>query len=237
MKKLFYMALFGMVALMSQSCGGADNKNSDSETTDTETENAATEKEESSESSSGISFKIIPELIQFDRYTPEKVGKWYINRPCGIIVCDDSGTPIMYDDENAENYDSFAFAFFCANIVAHNFINKNYDNFSFASESEALNKWESDYVPQIEPFLELCLNMPVAANVCPPQIQEWFNKVYYDNKDKNMYLEDSGYGFRSYEIDNPNFMGNRPYIRIYRFDDESHPEYYGALAIGYHYYF
>ena len=222
------MALFGMVALMSQSCGGAGNKNSDSETTDTETENAATEKEEFSESSSGISFKIIPYIGEHDGLISELKGKWFIGIS-SVIVCDDSGTPIMYDDENAENYDSFAFAFFCADRVVHNFILSK-DNL-FNNESEAFNKWKSDYAPQIEPYLELCLNMPVAANVCPPQIQEWFNEAYYDHKDKNMYLENSGYGFRSYEIDNPNFMGNRPYIRIHRFDDEDHPEYYGALAI------
>lgn len=216
MKKLFYMALFGMVALMSQSCGGADNKNSDSETTDTETENAATEKEESSESSSGISFKIMPSIWEYE-------GKWRINinyKP--LIVCDDSGSPIMYDDENAVNYDSFAFAFFCAKRVVY-----NYDfniNSTFSSESEALNKWKSDYAIQVEPYLGLCLNMPVAANVCPPHIQELFNEAYYDYKDKNMYLEDSGYGFRKYRIGNSS-------LRIYRYDDEDHPEYHGALAI------
>lgn len=217
MKNLFYIALFGMVALMSQSCGGADNKNSDSETTDTETENAATEKEESSESSSGISFKIVPTIWEYE-------GEWRINSPylVPLIVCDDSGSPIMYDDENAVNYDSFAFAFFCAKSVV-----SNYDfniNSTFSSESEALNKWKSDYAIQVEPYLGLCLNMPVAANVCPPHIQELFNEAYYDYKDKNMYLEDSGYGFREYGIGNSS-------LRIYRYDDEDHPEYHGALAI------
>lgn len=219
MKKLFYMALFGMVALMSQSCGGADNKNSDSETTDTETENAATEKEESSESSSGISFKIMPSIWEYE-------GKWRITinyKP--LIVCDDSGSPIMYDDENAVNYDSFAFAFFCAKRVVYNYDFNNI-NSTFSSESEALNKWKSDYAIQVEPYLGLCLNMPVAANVCPPHIQELFNEAYYDYKDKNMYLEDSGYGFRKYRIGNSS-------LRIYRYDDEDHPEYHGALAISF----
>lgn len=62
MKTIIHLALLCMAMLMSQSCGGTDHKNSDSETTDTETENAATEKEESSESSSGISFKIVPNI-------------------------------------------------------------------------------------------------------------------------------------------------------------------------------
>ena len=206
---------------MSQSCGGADNKNSDSETTDTETENAATEKEESSENSSGISFKIVPEIWKYER-------GWRIHinyKP--LIVCDDSGSPIMYDDENAVNYDSFAFAFFCAKSVVDNYDYDYNDNSTFSSESEAFNKWKSDYAIQLEPYLGLCLNMPVAANVCPPHIQELFNEVYYDYKDKNMYLEDSGYGFRKYIIGNSS-------LRIYRYDNEDYPEYYGALAI--HYY-
>lgn len=150
-------------------------------------------------------------------------GKWEISTYTEpLIVCDDSGTPIMYDDENAANYDSFAFAFFCAQEVVNGY-STNF-NSTFSSESEALNKWKSDYAPQIEPYLGLCLNMPVAANVCPPQIQELFNEAYYDYKDENMYLEDSGYGFRKYRIGNS-------YLRIYRFGDEEHPEYYGALTI------
>lgn len=227
MKTIIHFALLCMAMLMSQSCGGASHKNSDSEASDAETENAATEKEESSESSSGISFKTIPHIYEWE-------SKWRIGSWGCIIVCNDSGTPIMYDDKIAATYDSYAFAFFCAQEVADSYYRYHYEEFgtlTFNSATEALNKWESDYAPQIDPYLELCLNMPVAANVCPPQIQEWFNQAYYDHKDKNMYLKNSGYGFRSYVIDNPDFIGNRPYIRIHRFDDEGHPEYNGALAI------
>lgn len=222
MKTIIHLALLCMAMLMSQSCGGASHKNSDSEASDAETENAATEKEESSESSSGISFKTIPHIYEWE-------GKWKIGGRGYIIVCNDSGTPIMYDDEMAATYDSYAFAFFCAQEVADSYSDYLYQyeelgTLTFNSATEALNKWESDYAPQIDPYLELCLNMPVAANVCPPQIQEWFNEAYYDHKDKNMYLKNSGYGFRRYEI-------GRSSLRIYRFDDEDYPKYNGALAI------
>ena len=229
MKNLFYIALFGMVALMSQSCGGASHKNSDSEASDAETENAATEKEESSESSSGISFKTIPKVFQ-----PNKTrypNRWLFTSGFSLIVCDNSGTPIMYDDEMGETYDSYAFAFFCAHLVAGSYANifrTKFDEWTPNSPTEALNKWESDFAPKIDPYLALCLNMPVDANVCPPLIQDWFNRVYYDYKDKDMYLSDSGYGVRDYRIGGSG-------LRIYRYDDENFPEYHGALAISYRY--
>lgn len=221
MKAIIHLALLCMAMLMSQSCGGASHKNSDSET-----ENDATE--ESSENTFGIRFKTIPQISQ---YTGEhdKQNKWYISE-IDIIVCNDSGTPIMYDDEMGETYDSYAFAFFCAKKVA----DKYFDNWrneldNFNSETEALNKWESDFAPKIDPYLALCLNMPVDANVCPPLIQDWFNRVYYDYKDKDIYLMDSGYGYRKYQIGNKSTsVGNfefRETVLIHRVGDE------GTLAI------
>ena len=221
MKTIIHLALLCMAMLMSQSCGGASHKNSDSET-----ENDAIE--ESSENTFGIRFKTIPQISQ---YTGEhdKQYKWYISE-IDIIVCNDSGTPIMYDDEMGETYDSYAFAFFCAKKVA----DKYFDNWrneldNFNSETEALNKWESDFAPKIDPYLALCLNMPVDANVCPPLIQDWFNRVYYDYKDKDIYLMDSGYGYRKYQIGNKSTSaGNfefRETVLIHRVGDE------GTLAI------
>ena len=217
MKAIIHLALLCMAMLMSQSCGGASHNNSDSET-----ENDATE--ESSENTFGIHFKTIPQISQYTGEHDDQY-KWYISE-IDIIVCDDSGTPIMYDDEMGETYDSYAFTFFCAKKVA----DKYFDNWreeldNFNSETEALNKCEeSDFVPQIEPYLTLCLDLPVTDDTCPPQIQEWFNKTYYDYKDKDMYLSNSGYGVRYYRIG-----GSR--LRIYRYDDEDFPEYHGALAI------
>ena len=222
MKTIIHLALLCMAMLMSQSCGGATHKNSDSET-----ENDATE--ESSENAFGIRFKTIPQIRQYTGEHDDQY-KWYISE-INIIVCDVSGAPIMYDDEMGETYDSYAFAFFCAKKVADDY----YDNWNwreeldnFNSKTEALNKWESDFAPKfapkIEPYLTLCLDLPVTDDTCPPQIQEWFNMVYYNYKDKDMYLSDSGYGVRRYKIG-----GTR--LRIYRYDNENFPEYHGALAI------
>ena len=222
MKTIIHLALLCMAMLMSQSCGGASHKNSDSET-----ENDATE--ESSENTFGIRFKTIPKVFQ-----PNKTrypNRWLFTSDFSLIVCDNSGTPIMYDDEMGEAYDSYAFAFFCAHLVAGSYANifrTKFDEWTPNSPTEALNKWESEFVPKIEPYLTLCLDLPVTDDTCPPQIQEWFNKAYYNYKDKDMYLSDSGYGVRDYRIGGSG-------LRIYRYDDENFPEYHGALAISYRY--
>ena len=96
MKTIIHLALLCMAMLMSQSCGGASHKNSDSET--------------DLESLSNISFKTIPP-IWMDSHT----GKWEINRIWEIIVCDDSGTPIMYDKKMAASYDSLCVCFLLCN--------------------------------------------------------------------------------------------------------------------------
>lgn len=236
MKTIIHLALLCMAMLMSQSCGGASHKNSDSET-----DNDATE--ESLEKASGIRFKTIPALWYVN--SNESSYKWkfiyptYVNGALSysIIVCDDSGTPIMYDDEMGETYDSYAFAFFCAKEVATYYYRYSVDgtnltNWCYNSPTDALiNTWERFYAPEIDPYLTLCLDLPVTDDMCPPQtqewfpqIQEWFNKAYYDYKDKDMYLSNSGYGFRYYKIGDSN-------LRIHRYGNENFPEYHGALAI------
>lgn len=80
MKTIIHLALLCMAMLMSQSCGGASHKNSDSET--------------DLESLSNISFKTIPHIYEWE-------SKWRIGSWGCIIVCDDSGTPIMYNKKMA----------------------------------------------------------------------------------------------------------------------------------------
>lgn len=228
MKTIIHLTLLCMAMLMLQSCRGASHKNSDSET-----ENDATE--ESLESLSDISFKTIPDIYM------DSQGKWKI-RPLTwrIIVYDDSGTPIMYDEKMAANYDSLAFAFFYATSVVSSYCLAHFDKWfelTFNSKTEALNKWESDYAPQLDPYLTLCLNLPVTDDTCPPQIRDWFNEPYYEYQHERMYLWVPSYNetiydyhtSREYQIANGD--SHPPTMYIQKFDDEDFPEYHGALSI------
>ncbi|HIU38909.1 MAG TPA: hypothetical protein IAD18_04500 [Candidatus Limisoma intestinavium] len=226
MKTIIHLALLCMAMLMSQSCGGASHKNSDSET--------------DLESLSNISFKTIPP-IWMDSHT----GKWEINRIWEIIVCDDSGTPIMYDKKMAASYDSLAFAFFYATNVAKLYSIYNsykWEKSTFNSRAEALNKWESDFAPEIDPYLSLCLNLPIAAtdDTCPSNIRDYFNELYYEYKDEDMILHVPPYAYdktsfdfyytdRRYQINNG--YVHSPNIFISGYDGEDFPEYHGALSI------
>lgn len=223
MKNLFYIALFGMVALMSQSCGGADNKNSDSETTESVESVDTLQAQKETNPLGELHFQIKPDVSYSDF---SKTWKFTVDY---IILSNDTGEYLLYDDANGEIYDTFAFAFFCVYEVVSSYMDSLDCNFK--SEEEAYAKWDEEYAPQIEPYLELCFNMPIAVNVCPKQIQEWFNKAYYNYKDKGMYLDDSGYGFRHYKFPNTG-LGNLDWLfSIYRIDKEE-DGYDGALAFG-----
>lgn len=220
MKKLFYMALFCIVALMSQSCGGAGNKNSDSETSESVESVDTLQALKETDPLGGLHFQIKPN-VSYNEYSKT----WQVSVDY-IILSKDTGEYLLYDDANGESYDTFAFAFFCVQEVVSSYMRSL--DCTFKSEEEFYAKWVEEYAPQIEPYLKLCFNMPVAVNVCPKQIQEWFNKAYYNYKDKGMYLDDSGYGFRHYKFPNTSFGNVDWRFSIYRLNDED--GYDGALA-------
>lgn len=46
-------------------------------------------------------------------------------------------------------------------------------------------------------LFDVVANLPLDSSY-PERIREFVNKVYYDNKDKDIYVEDKGYGYVKY---------------------------------------
>ena len=89
----------------------------------------------------------------------------------------------MYDDEDADSYyNDLAGWFFITYTLAN----------------DARNKSRSDIREYLKEHLfDVVTNLPLDSSY-PERIREFANKVYYDNKDKDIYVDDKGYGYVRY---------------------------------------
>lgn len=109
--------------------------------------------------------------------------EWYL----GYITLQTPNGDYMYDDEDADlYYDNLAGVFFFAYKIARE-----------AREWPSLGD-RSDIREYLKDHLfEVVTNLPLDSSY-PERIREHANKVYYDNKDKDIYVEDKGYGYVKY---------------------------------------
>ena len=91
----------------------------------------------------------------------------------------------LYDDET--DYQYSAYPYFLIRKVFYN-------------NEDKINKWGS--------YLTKVYDLPKISGV-PDDFKECLLKVYYDTKDKPMYIRDKGYGFQSFSIDNHFFTLQR----------------------------
>lgn len=111
----------------------------------------------------------------------------------------------MYDDEDADKYyNNMAGWFFITYMLAND---AQYDS------NSDIREYLKDHL------FDVVTNLPLDSSY-PERIREFANKVYYDNKDKDIYVEDKGYGYVKYLYYEK--IGSRlddRYFKVYRGED------------------
>lgn len=160
-----------VMAFLCMSCGGNGSVNS------TEKESNANSEEETSNPLNIIGMTPVYEMSSDGKECHLK-----------YITLQTPNGDYMYDDEDADlYYNDLAGVFFLACMIA----------------GDATHEWgslgdRSDIREYLKDHLfDVVANMPLDSSY-PERIREFVNKVYYDNKDKDIYVEDKGYGYVKY---------------------------------------
>lgn len=160
-----------VMAFLCMSCGGNGSVNS------TEKESNANSEEEPSNPLNIIGMTPVYEMSSDGK-------ECYLK----YITLQTPNGDYMYDDEDADSYyNDLAGLFFLTYMLA----NKAEMSVSLSDKKNDIREYLKDHL------FDVVTNLPLDSSY-PERIREFANKVYYDNKDKDIYVEDKGYGYVKY---------------------------------------
>ena len=151
-----------------------------------------------------------------------------LNDNGSILVTDDEGIPLTYDDE--VNYSNLPLRqiFFATELGGYN-LQKYYENIS-GKEADMRDRYygyknTKDYIDFVNSKINLVFNLPLKTD--DEELNEVFNKLYYDYIDYQFYEGDRGYGWQKFNFHKDG--GNRDkYVNISRDKETGNLKAYGS---------